>query len=405
MSEFTANRLSGGNRLFPAKVTIDDFGITLKIPGVFSGEEKSLGFHQISSVKIDSPLIGFSKITFDTIGWDRIVAEGFEKDDANEIKSLVQRGIAAARGGGSAFASGAQLFSQAVVDPAALATAQAATAAAKAEEARIALERQKHEDEVALKRRQQEAEEAAGRRQRADQLRSQGKTFQAILVEYGTWIGIGTLALVITGFVALMRFNASSTASEGAEINKKLEAIEIRLELAISSGDREKALDLVGQLVHPLHEEWEDQSKWDAWKGFPYYDDWWTKKRESYKEKILAMPRSAASASVSTVFDGHSDPEPVRQADSINAAPHLEGAEGAVPSTESPPAAEAPPLFMIEDPDGYSNLRDGPDGVVIRQVNTSERFEVIGSEGAYKHVRFADGAEGYLHASRVVQTE
>ena len=46
MKQFTANRLSGGNRLFPAEIHIDNFGVTLKVPGIFNGEEKSLGADQ-----------------------------------------------------------------------------------------------------------------------------------------------------------------------------------------------------------------------------------------------------------------------------------------------------------------------------------------------------------------------
>ena len=50
MKQYTANRLSGGNRLFPAEIKIDDFGVTVKVPNLFSGKEKSLGYDKISSV-------------------------------------------------------------------------------------------------------------------------------------------------------------------------------------------------------------------------------------------------------------------------------------------------------------------------------------------------------------------
>ena len=82
MKQFTANRLAPGNRLFPAEIHVDKFGVTLKVPGLFNGKEKSLGFDKISSVSVNSPLLGFSKITFDTIGYDYIHAEGFDKSDA-----------------------------------------------------------------------------------------------------------------------------------------------------------------------------------------------------------------------------------------------------------------------------------------------------------------------------------
>lgn len=385
MHDFQANRLSGGNRLFPAKISIDDFGVTLKIPGVFSGEEKSLGFHQISSVKIDTPMLGFSKITFDTIGWDRIVAEGFEKDDAALIKQLVQRGIASARSGqqgGGHLPTGA--FVNQIIDPVALATA-------KAEQARIELESKKHEGELALRRRQQDEEEAKSKRKRADELRSQGKTVQAVFVEFGMWIGIGVAVISIVGFVGFSIFESKSTAREGAVINQKLEAIEDQVRLAIEAGDRDRAMDLVSQLVHPLHEQWEDQSKWDSWKGFPYYDDLWSQKREGYKKDILALrpqphveQNSAATAAVI-------NSDPLSNVDTPTVAPSI-----AVVS-------EASVYYMIQDPDGYSNLRVTPGGGIIRKVLPDERFELVTLDSGYARVRLTDGTSGYIHASRVVK--
>lgn len=101
MKKYVANRLSGGNRLFPAEITVDNFGVTVKVPGLFGGKEKTLGFDKISSVSIDSPLVGFSKITFDTLGLDQIVTEGFSKSDAEEIKQSVQSGIHTVRHNGN----------------------------------------------------------------------------------------------------------------------------------------------------------------------------------------------------------------------------------------------------------------------------------------------------------------
>lgn len=99
MKQFTANRLAKGNALFPAEIHVDNFGVTLKVPGLFNGQQKSLTYDKISSVSIDTPLLGFSKITFDTIGYDYIHAEGFEKVDAEKIKELVQSGIYSIRHG------------------------------------------------------------------------------------------------------------------------------------------------------------------------------------------------------------------------------------------------------------------------------------------------------------------
>ena len=54
MKQFTASRLAGGNRIFPAEIHIDNFGVNLKIPGLFSGQQKSLGFDKISSIEVHS---------------------------------------------------------------------------------------------------------------------------------------------------------------------------------------------------------------------------------------------------------------------------------------------------------------------------------------------------------------
>jgi hypothetical protein len=100
MKTFEANRLSDGNKIFPAKISIDEFGVTLKIPGFLGGKEKTLSYLDISSVNIDTPMVGYSKITFRTIGFDQIYATGFSKADAIEIKQMVQQYAATARTGG-----------------------------------------------------------------------------------------------------------------------------------------------------------------------------------------------------------------------------------------------------------------------------------------------------------------
>jgi len=60
------------------------------------------------------------------------------------------------------------------------------------------------------------------------------------------------------------------------------------------------------------------------------------------------------------------------------------------------------PLFRIEDPDGYTNLREIPDGLVIRQVYPYEQFSILGEYEGYYGVEFQDGSRGFIHSSRVV---
>ncbi|MDA3843916.1 MAG: WG repeat-containing protein, partial [Candidatus Kapabacteria bacterium] len=59
--------------------------------------------------------------------------------------------------------------------------------------------------------------------------------------------------------------------------------------------------------------------------------------------------------------------------------------------------------YKIQDPDGYSNLRDKPKGDIVRKVLDSEKFEVVGSQGDYKKVKLSDGTIGFIHNSRVVK--
>lgn len=414
MNEFVANRLATGNRLFPAKVTIDDFGVTLKIPGLFSGEEKSLGFHQISSVKVDSPMIGFSKITFNTIGWDRIVAEGFEKSDAEEIKSLVQRGIAASRGGHQVLHSSAGSIAQVAPDPAAIAAAQAASAAAEAEKARIDLERKKHEDDVALKKRQQSEAEKANRRKRASELRANGHAVQAFFVEFSTSLGAVGAGILLVGILSFMAMRSKSTAHEGAEINAKLEQIEDQVKIAIADGNRDKALALANQLVHPLHEKWEDDSKFSGWNGYPYYDEWWSQKREDYKSQIFSLPvlqaNLAYNADTLGMAGSTAQLPPVTDVDTVvpsdpESPLEVTATPDGIPSATGTSKTPTPSLFRIEDPDGFANLRDAPNGMIVRKVLREERFKVLGTDGAFQRVQFSDGTEGFIHGSRVVAAE
>ena len=59
--------------------------------------------------------------------------------------------------------------------------------------------------------------------------------------------------------------------------------------------------------------------------------------------------------------------------------------------------------YKVNDPDGYSNLRDKPKGDVIRKVLDDEKFEVISTIDDYKEVKFSDNTKGYIHSSRIIK--
>jgi len=89
MKKYTAARLSEGNKVFPIEILIDDSGITLKHPGLFSGQEKTIPFSRVSSVDVETPLIGFSTIIIQTTGEGKIEAHGFNKSEVVEMKKTI----------------------------------------------------------------------------------------------------------------------------------------------------------------------------------------------------------------------------------------------------------------------------------------------------------------------------
>ncbi|MBP6531700.1 MAG: PH domain-containing protein [Bacteroidia bacterium] len=89
MQTFTASRLTGGNRVFPSKIIIDDQGVTLKNPGLFSGKEKTIPYTRISSINIDCPFVGYSTIIIETTGEGRIQMSGFTKSEVTEMKEII----------------------------------------------------------------------------------------------------------------------------------------------------------------------------------------------------------------------------------------------------------------------------------------------------------------------------
>lgn len=102
------------------------------------------------------------------------------------------------------------------------------------------------------------------------------------------WKIIGVVAIILAISIGVfIHFNDISKKND-IELNQKLEQIEDKVRLLIKSGDVEKALNLTNQLIHPSHEDMETQ-KFDTWNGYPKYDEYWTKKREKYKEQIMKL--------------------------------------------------------------------------------------------------------------------
>ena len=90
---YTAYRLSEGNRLFPASITIRPDSLIIKFPFLFSGREITVLYHKVSAVKFKSPIIGFSDIIIDTTWRDSFRIHGFTVMDVKAIKSEILKHI------------------------------------------------------------------------------------------------------------------------------------------------------------------------------------------------------------------------------------------------------------------------------------------------------------------------
>lgn len=91
MKKITASRVSDGNKLFPASITIEELGLKVRVPGFWKNEETFVSYTDISGVSVDTPLIGYSTIEFNVMG-SRVKAHGFTKSEVNEIKQAIDDG-------------------------------------------------------------------------------------------------------------------------------------------------------------------------------------------------------------------------------------------------------------------------------------------------------------------------
>ncbi len=87
-------------------------------------------------------------------------------------------------------------------------------------------------------------------------------------------------------------------------------------------------------------------------------------------------------------------------------APEVETETAAESESNVAPAISAQQevvqLYSIKDPDGYTNLRATPGGVIIRKVMQNETFELLEAGETYSKIKLSDGTTGFLHNSRIV---
>ena len=88
--KIVASRISKDNTIFPPSITIEENGLRVKFPSLFSGKEEFVPYSDISSISYDAPIVGFTKITLNMRGKTTTV-DGFYKGDAQENKKCLGR--------------------------------------------------------------------------------------------------------------------------------------------------------------------------------------------------------------------------------------------------------------------------------------------------------------------------
>ena len=90
--EFEACRISGdGNAIFPGEIIIDDEEEILiyRKPKLIGGKETRIRFGAIGSVTLVKHVL-FTDIVIEIKGGREIVAQGFTKDEAEEIRDIIE---------------------------------------------------------------------------------------------------------------------------------------------------------------------------------------------------------------------------------------------------------------------------------------------------------------------------
>jgi hypothetical protein len=88
---FRASRLSKGNRLLPAQVSISPTSITLYQPQWIGKLEESIHMSHISSIRIDTNLLFSTVLIESTGGHNPIVCQGHTKGDAVRMKKTIEQ--------------------------------------------------------------------------------------------------------------------------------------------------------------------------------------------------------------------------------------------------------------------------------------------------------------------------
>ena len=93
--EFTASRLSSGNVLFPDKIILEEDGLIVRRPFIYSHKEIYIPYSEVSAITIDTQIVGFASIFIYARGssisnHDSVIeVHGFLRRDAEYIRSFI----------------------------------------------------------------------------------------------------------------------------------------------------------------------------------------------------------------------------------------------------------------------------------------------------------------------------
>jgi hypothetical protein len=71
----------------------------------------------------------------------------------------------------------------------------------------------------------------------------------------------------------------------------------------------------------------------------------------------------------------------------------------------APVQEQAKQLYVINDPDGYSNMRATPGGKITRKVYQNETFEILEKGTEYAKIKLSDSTTGYMHITRIANAK
>lgn len=324
---YEANRLSQGNSLFPAEITLSQDEVKLKIPGLFEGKEKSLLYKQITSIEINGGALSFCEIVIKTSRSGKIIAKGFSHSIAKEIQSSLQKKIEQSKNSNSKNTPSnntsvrKKSFEEASADADAIinsfnddeisdlrkyyklshkSDSQELTddeyadleilkitteSGMPSEELRKELEMKGLElKDVIVSNISISKMISSGSKRGSGTSKSELSDDESIALLKKHWkviLGVFVGLLVLSFF---LKKNETSKISEAKKIHQSLESTAIEIDKLIKTKEYDKALELTKDLNHPDHVELESKS---TALSTEYYDIYWEKYKDSIKTVIL----------------------------------------------------------------------------------------------------------------------